>query len=125
MRSRRTAGIFCGGVMVAAMVAWVVGADTSHFDYSTFDNLVGGAGVAACAFAVIAAFRSSWARVPLVAAFAVAALLADARFSDSTEDGIDLTPILLPPVIFFLGSLALLITAMSPGRDKPTPAAQE
>jgi len=101
--------------MVAAVVAWVVGANPSRYDYSTVDTVVGGAGIAACVFAVVASFRSSWARVPLVAAFAIAGLLADARFSPPC-DCIDLTPLFLPPVIFLLGALALFITAVGPER---------
>lgn len=111
MKRRGSAAVFCGGIMLAAAVAWVVGRDLSdRYSYDTYANLVGGSGIAASLFALLALLRRGWARVPLFAAIAVSTLMAYARFGPPDPMAIDLTPLYLPPLIFVFGSVALIMT---------------
>lgn len=119
-RSGRTyAGIMCGGVMLAAAVAWIVGSDLDGYGSGTFDALVGGSGIVATVCALLALPRAGWAAVPLVPAGATSALMAYARLSEPEpgSNDIDLTPFMLPPVIFLLGGLALIMVSLAPPAD--------
>lgn len=66
--------------------------------------------------AVLALPRSRGAAVPLIATIAVAALMAYERLPDPDFDGMDPTPFVLPPVIFILGGLALMMINGTPER---------
>lgn len=113
MRSRQTARIGCAGVLAAAVVAWFFGADVDLLSDDAYDLVVGGAAVAACACALVAAVPRSWARVPLAGVLVVAGLLAVARLGPP-DDGIDLTGLYLPPVVLALGVIALMISLGEP-----------
>ena len=109
--------------MLAAVVAWVVGRDLSdRYSYDTYDNLVGGSGIAATLFALLALLRRGWARVPLFAAIAVSTLMAYARFSPPDPMAIDLSPLYLPPLIFAFGGLALIMTVTAEATAEHAPS---
>jgi peptidoglycan/LPS O-acetylase OafA/YrhL len=118
MTTQRTTLTLCCGVVLAAVVALVVGQDVSgRYSYEAYDNLVGGAGVVAAVCALLAMLRRGWARLPLAAALGVSALMAYARFAPPGPDDIDLTPLYLPPVIIVAGLTALVLTAVPAERD--------
>ena len=122
MTARALAAACCCGLMLAAAIAWRIGSDlsTSGFMGDHFDGLVGGSGIAALVLALLASLRRSWARVPLAAAGLVAALMAYVRLSppDPMGNPIDLTPLILPPIIFLFGAVALMMTFMSHEPDQ-------
>jgi peptidoglycan/LPS O-acetylase OafA/YrhL len=119
MTIRRTTLALCCGVVLAAVGALVVGQDVSgRYSYEAYDNLVGGAGIVAALCAALAMQRRGWARLPLLAAVGVSALMAYARFSTPGPDDIDLTPLFLPPVIIVAGLTALMLTASSVEPDR-------
>lgn len=103
--------------MTSAVAAWVVGANSSEYDYATFDKVVGYSGIAASTFALFAFVRSGWARIPLACVLVIAGLMAYARLGPPS-DGIDLTPIYFPPMVFLFGAIALFLVALSPQRDQ-------
>ena len=114
-RTRHVA--LCRGILCAAVVAWAVGWDpTLLFAGDVFDVVVGGSGVVAAVCAVVALPRSRGAAVPLIATIAVAALMAYERLPDPDFDGMDPTPFVLPPVLFILGGLALMMFSPAPRR---------
>lgn len=122
MLTRASAGVLCGGVMIAAAAAYRVGTDLSEsgFFFDHYDSSVGGSGIAATIFALLASRRPGWARVPLACAIFVAAFMAYIRFSppDPMDNAIDLTPMYFPPVIFLCGLIALLLTATASEQER-------
>ncbi|MFI5426732.1 hypothetical protein [Aeromicrobium sp. UC242_57] len=118
MRSQTAAKICAVGVMVAAAIAWVVGSQPWSFSDTTYDAVVGGAGIIAALSAAVACLRRSWARIPLAFALASACLMAWARFAEQGDDGIDLTGLYLPPLILASGACALLVLSLGPVTTK-------
>lgn len=114
-RTRHVA--LCRGILCAAVVAWAIGWDpTLHFGGDVFNVVVGGSGVVAAVCAVLALPRSRGAAVALSATIAVAALMAYERLPGPDFDGMDPTPFVLPPVLFVLAGIALMMINGTPER---------
>lgn len=107
--------------MLAAVMAWWVGTDISEsgFVYDNYDSLIAGSGIAVLILALLASLRRGWARLPLAAAGLIAVLMAYARLSppEPAENAIDITPLILPPMIFVFAAIALFMTAIASKPD--------
>ncbi|MFC3951363.1 hypothetical protein [Aeromicrobium fastidiosum] len=117
MTQRARHVVLCRGILCAAVVAWAVGWGLAgRYGGDVFDVVVGGSGVVAAVCAVLALPRSRGAAVPLIITIAVAALMTFARLPDPDFDGMDFTPVMLPPVLFVLAGIALMMINGTPER---------